>query len=256
MGVEYRHYLVPERRSFRPSGASLIELISALRDAGFLPTPKLAASGRLAYGNQRQHKLARKSGAHVRRPGDDFRKSFSALPVALEPEFFDIEALPEAIITFPIQSDDYPRSGLRYPLVPDWAEERDVYYDLELRISDDFQCCTSEQMQHAPGKCVCGAVAQASYFDPVFYAGRIPRACQTCGAELEPSGWPATYREPFGLKARARAIQGGLVMRFAIVIDTGKMIPDSEHGITAARELVRLASATLEVGLVEFSEIH
>jgi hypothetical protein len=45
-------------------------------------------------------------------------------------------------------------------------------------------------------------------------------------------------------------------MRFAVVINTGKMIPDSEKGITAAPDLVRLASAALDVSLVELGEIH
>ena len=220
MGIEYKHYLIPEDNTHKPRPEKLSKLVSALLKGGFVAEAGTDAFGRMTFETSTTYEHAERTGCYAHL-GD---RTYSSFPCPCSEE--DIAALGEKDfkLVWPVESTN--ESGLKYPLspFPGWG---DAYYELQLHVATDFVYHLSERIDpFVEVACKCGRSLE--YYDesatmaayPVYYDGRIHRACPTCGSAFRPQELVAKVRDGWTGEATSRS--GGATYLFAVVIDCGK----------------------------------
>lgn len=198
MGVEYRHYLVPGDRGFRPDPPGLARLVAALRDSGFIPPDGASPDGvvRLLH------------------DGGEARPWVDA----------DLAATAEGDRRLAWSVEDFAASGLADPFGRRPGD--DSYYDLEIHLAGDYVAPVSESIEPiADPTCGCGRdlAYEAEDRSPFAFTGRIRLACPDCGSPFRPGDHAARMTDPATGAASERP--GGSAYRFALAIDCGKAIP-------------------------------
>lgn len=228
MGVEFRLFLIPRDSAARPDSAAISRLLASLRREHFV-----------------EGQLTRRT-----KPTNDGNK-----PI-LDADFAALGA-GEALAFFNVS--DHVALGLRHPLVSPYTDEDGgSYYDLELRLSDDFITNGNEYIDPIDENCRCGEALgyQPEHQDDLFYSSRIRRTCPRCGEPYRPQDRPVTLRNPMTGEDKP-PLSGGLTYRFAIVVDCGKSLPvetDAEPTFTA--EFRQACEEALGVRLYEVGEFY
>lgn len=226
MGVEYRALLLPPSSGFRPSPAQLAALVEALTADAWIAGP-----GEL---------LRERHGETEPMPEAPDAAWFAELP-------------PECVLRWAFERLDED-DEVQYPFDIEPGEE--VYFDIELALSDDFVYRTNEGIDpFATTQCRCGTeLARYDDDDPLYDSARIARVCPGCGAAVDPSSWKADVRDPF--TGQERSVPGGATSRFAVVIDCGKALPSEDDAVPVAPELIATCRRALGVELHEIGEVY
>lgn len=228
MGVEYRHFVVPRARGFRPAPEALARFVEDL-DRGFWIPPD--------------------AGPRVRAPGRP-DETLSRNP---DEAWFAGRASADLILSWDVE--DLEADGVRNHLASGAPEDEELYADVQLHLATDYVLRTSDVVEpFASTRCPCGAEleyevpAHDSRGDP-FYSPRLRRTCP-CGRGFDPSELEVTVHDPWtGEPSRLR---GGLAYRFALVIDRGKCLP--EPPVTLAPELASLLRGRFGTSFCEVGE--
>jgi hypothetical protein len=254
MGVEYKHYLIPEDNTYKPRPEDLSRLVNALLEDGFVAETGTDAFKKMTFSIYGYYEYADSTGcfAHV---GDRTYRSFPC--PCFEQE---IAALGERDfrLVWPVQSSN--DSGLMYPLTP-FPEWGDAYYELELHMAKDFVYHMSELVDPFK-KVVCGCGRSLDYDPetnwgaghPVYYDCRIYRRCPSCGRLFRPQELVARLRDGHTGEKHQRA--GGATYLFAVVIDCGKGWPRQAWPIRATSESLGLVTRTLGQRFYEIGDIY
>jgi len=142
-------------------------------------------------------------------------------------------------------------SGLRYPLEPLPEPGDETYYDIEIHVAPDYVYHWSELIMTFDEEPVCSCGTSAVFELPkgqrqVFFAEeRIRRKCEKCGEKVNLDKTKAVVRDAW--TSRKSRLRGGAAYRFALLVDCGKCLPDSEGGeISASQEMVGTIEDTLQ----------
>lgn len=213
MGVEYRHYLIPEDNTFSPDPEALCRLVNALLDGDFVPLSTADRFSKNSYEEATSDCVVQTK-----------NRSLAFFPCPCSPR--DVAALGDQDfkLCWSVQSLD--ESGLVYPLVsiPEFC---DPYYEIEIHMASDFIECGSELIDPLVGAaCRCGR--KLDYWDQnenviVFSEKRLHRVCPACGRPFRPQEFSARVRD--GRTGVAIDRPGGVTYRFAVVVDCGKAYP-------------------------------
>ncbi len=252
MGVEYRCYLIPRPNTFRPRPDAALELVTRLRDDGWLLGPDDPALAQIPFEQSLLYKPAQGHGHYALTVGRE--DSFTA-PL---PELFDSYADRDLMVVWPVES--LGTSGLRYPLEPlpfdDPTDAANCYYEVQLHFGRDFIYHTSEIIDpfEPPPTCPNGHTVECepeSDEDP-FYSARLAARCPQCGAAFDPTQLSAAGRN--GWTGDAMHKQGGATYRFAVVIDCGKLFGRRQHRFHP--RLKSLVERTLDIETYEVEDFY
>ena len=254
MGVEYRHYLIPEDNTYKPGPENLCRLVDALLAGGFVARAGTDAFRRMTFGGYSDYEHAEQTGCYVHL-GDG---TYSSFPCPCSAR--DIAALGEQDfqLVWPVQSSN--ESGLKYPLKP-FPEWGDAYYELQLHLETDFVYHTSEVID--PFRrvlCECGQSLEYDHEtawrreNPVYHDGRIRRTCPTCRRLFRPQELVARIRDGYTGEASHRV--GGATYRFAVVIDCGKGFARKGWPIRATEEFLDPVTRALGQKLYEIGDFY
>ena len=186
MGVEYRHFLVPRDRTFRPAPPQLARLVERLVADRWLP---------------RDPPALRIDGAEAAPWPLDVR-AFTALAARDVSARWDVDDI----------------HALRYPFATPLVED-EGYYRLRLDLGVDLHHHAGELVDPVDRVCACGASLEHAR-DHTFV--RLRARCPACGAGFDPSATPVEIRDWNG---EAHVLLGGGAYRFGLVVDVGKCIP-------------------------------
>ncbi|WP_435016405.1 hypothetical protein TA3x_003971 [Tundrisphaera sp. TA3] len=263
MGVEYRHYLIPEDNTFRPGPEELCRLVDALIGGDFVAVPgsdRFARMSAKAYSSY--NKVALETGCFIDL-GDDGRPPFDGrVPFACPPSAQDIAALGDRDyrLVWPVESSN--ESGLEYPLTP-FPEWGDAYYDLELRMAGDYVYhCSGLIDPFDDVACRCGLGLDYSEDDTdaaldrllVFHETRIRRLCPGCGTQFRPQDRTARVRD--GRSGEVVDRPGGATYRFAIVVDCGKGFAREGWPMRASQAFLKALEGALGRRFYQVGDIY
>ncbi len=258
MGVEYRHYLIPEENDFRPGPVEAARLIAALVEARFVarteadpfPTP---------FSYSQTHEYTEGSSCFLLTPADRGAVG-DGRPWPSPCKAEDLARLGAGDFRLGWDVEPLETSGLVYPLteVPD-----DAYYTLELHFADDFVYETSEQIDPFRDSDVTCCDRRLDYWvpndeeGPSMFAQRIRRTCPSCGREFRPQHHLANHRHPLtGERRERRERLGGATYRFAVFVDCGKCFPYPVKRFLMNRDLVAIVERTLGRTFYEIGTVY
>lgn len=266
MGTEYKLFVVPRDRTWRPDAAALIRLLDVLREERWLPRDEQLDVGDDALAEEEERDFS---------PPTAFvyvEDQESTLPLGVDPAWVEERSAGELTLMWNV--DEYAHIDLRYPFT-----RRDRPYnfcEISIHLTQDYVFEPEHTLFHAfqpprrprffgwfqrkpaepvfPGiPCACGA--RLDYTRPkwgwVSYE-RIRRHCESCGAPFDPTGLPATVQDGYGHTAK---IPGGCTYRFALIFDCQKSIP-SERAFTLHPDLISLIERHFGQGFETVSEYY
>jgi hypothetical protein len=108
MGIEYRHYLMPVSRPFRPSPKQVVELISIFRAARWIATPDAASFKKVKFETTAENEHAGESGAFAKT-----KKGIRPLEPNPAPDLLADLMEDDAILEWPVEH--IGRADLEYP---------------------------------------------------------------------------------------------------------------------------------------------
>jgi len=268
MGVEYKHYLIPEDNTYTPGPEALSRLIDALLDGGFAAREGADGFKMSALDATSDDDFAGTIGCFVQ-TRDQGRSPFpcpcSADDIAaLEGQDFKIVWPIAALegqdfkIVWPVESSN--ESELAYPLSP-FPEWGDPYYDLEIHMATDFVYHQSELIDpFVDAACRCGR--KLDYYEDdgmigprdVFPDARIRRACPACGRPFRPQEFVGQVRD--GRTGVTIDRPGGVVYRFAVVVDCGKGFAREGWPIRASEAFLDATTRALGQTFYQVGDIY
>jgi hypothetical protein len=265
MGIEYRHYLIPQPNEFRPTPEQLRILIDQLRSGGWICNPDAPYFRKMTFKTYSYFPHARRSGAYFQvavahakprsraRGLQVFRREFQPLPYPLSIEELATLLTRDLIIGWPVEN--LAASGLNYPFEENRWPADETYYKLEMQVAEDYIDTHSEQINPSGGKVICECSASLEYHndDDIFYAGRIHSSCPKCGKRVDVSARLVGIRDAW--TGKEWNVAGGATHRFAIVIDCGKSVPSENDEPTLKYELIELCEQTLGCQFVEIGTL-
>ncbi|MHB1048037.1 MAG: hypothetical protein ACYC4P_18705 [Thermoanaerobaculia bacterium] len=223
MSTEYRHFLVPTPRSWRPSPAALAAFIQLLTEEHLLPSAR---------------------GSHFV-SGDDENADYDdpSLPVAL----LNTPSGLNLAVPFPVTTDwlanvmatdfrlswpvDEPQAlNVLYPFVPTAPELEAPSFRFTVHSGLDYvyvQGPNVGPLRRFPfrsPRCVCGI--ELEYRSNVRYVLDGPRlraVCPSCRTEFHPERYSSRITDDW--TGATRKVPGGLVYRFAVVLECEKALP-------------------------------
>ncbi|APW58911.1 hypothetical protein [Paludisphaera borealis] len=254
MGVEYKHYLIPEDNTYAPGAEALSRLVDALLDGGFVPRESTDSFNNSTFKTTADDAHARTTGCFAQTR--DQRSSSFPCPCSAR----DVAPLGEQDfkLVWPVESSY--ESGLQYPLNP-FPEWGDPSYDLEIHVARDFVYHQSELIDpFVDAACRCGRNLD-EYWDEgtieaiaVFGDARIPRACPACGRPFRPQEFVAQVRD--GRTGEPISRPGGVVYRFAVVVDCGKAFAREEWPIRASEAFTATIARALGQTFYQVGDVH
>lgn len=277
MGVEYRHYLVPEDRTFAPDAGGIARLVEALRARRWILTPEHPAF--LA-----QHAAREKIPAHeatggyalrtVDNPGAPRMLKLAdhaiAAPIPVTADWISSLRTPtstdpqrdELALVFTVDSGDegFDGAAIAYPFAA--GEDESGYHDVVIHASRDFVHHASESMDPIDTLCTCGqdlAYQPDPYNLDVWLAirheERIRARCPRCASPFNPSQRRSSRRDS-GTGKPLPPLAGGGAYRFALLVDCGKGWPRDCGPIAIAPAFLDTCATTLGARLVDFGEFY
>lgn len=246
MGVEYRHYLMPAARPFRPDAEVVLQLIGALRAARWIVDPGSPALEKMSFGVMADSEHAKRSGGYARTG-----ERASALPEKLTVDALEELIAGDAILTWPVER--IGDAGLEYPFEVE-AVDPETYYDFQLHFCADYVHHASESIDPLDGLACCEPLEFEPAGEDIFYARRIRATCPACARPFDPSTKKTEVRDPWS--GAARSLPGGAAYRFAIVIDCGKWLPNNDAAVPLRREFKQLCEKTLDQKLVDVGQVY
>lgn len=260
MGVESRHFLIPRPNRFRPSAGDLCAFIELLAKEHWIHDPQDPLRAHpLQQECMTYHSYARGSGVFCRTPAPK-NDGYSAVTFPVSEKWLAKMMERELLLVWPVTG--MKGTGLRYPLQPrpEVPYPDDPYYDLQIRLCQDYVYHTSELIDPfpAPPRCDCGT--ELSFHvkrgRDIYYSGRIHFHCPDCGNEFEPSRLAARVRNGW-TGSEIGFIPGGACHRFAVSINCGKCLPEREKGnIAFDPELVELFERQLGCQFYQLNDLY
>jgi hypothetical protein len=229
MGVEYKLWMIPQKRSFRPEADQMANLANALREGNWVPKPE--ADGQ----SSKVVELLPGVPVALELPptGVPFKKKpTKEQPFTAEPFTASwIEAHSEHELVLNWSVDDVHQAGVEYPFVFDpWPDSGPPYFCLKLVLSHDYFYHTDETVTPFDNNATrCACKEQLEYnggFAPGFSSGWIHYQCPKCGRTFDPTSLSCELVD--GLTGKVSRSKGGLTFRFALLVDCGKHYPPEE----------------------------
>ncbi len=240
MGVEYRHFLVPEDSSFRPAPEQIENLIKAWLENGYLDRSYPAEYAITGHNSTSFNLLKKENGI-------------------LSKKIFNLLSKKQLLLKWEAYFGD---TDLRnYPLstLPE-GDLQEVYFDFELHLTDDFTYPLS-QLVYGLEQVVCQCGEELSYdldTDPIS-PHRIKRKCK-CKKEFRPQDHTGIIRS--GFTGEEIELPGGGTYRFAIVVDCGKCLPFPREAeirepfIQADKKFLTICENALDTKFFEINDIY
>jgi hypothetical protein len=248
VGVEYRHYLMPASRPFRPDASQTVGLIEALRAGRWIADPASPSFKKMKFQTTHAAEHAKKCGAFA----VTVRNKPFPLPSPLAADSLAKVIAGDAVLTWPVE-----RMGdakLEYPFDIDPVDP-EAYYELQLHFSQDYVHHSSEIIEPLEGLECCGEALEINLGDDdVFYSSRIRATCPGCKRPFDPSKKSVNTQDMW--TGEPGALRGGGAYRFAIVVDCGKFIPGSDKAVPLRRQFKALCEKTLGQKLVDVGDMY
>jgi hypothetical protein len=219
MGVDYRVWLVPKDRAFKPNAEQIAALANALREGGWVPQPDAAA--------QRSNLLELLPGGGLIE-GKPFR-SEPFQETRFEPSWVAFHSDHELVFEWWV--NDATQSHVQFPFtfVP-YPESGFTYFGVSLIIGPEYFYEMADNVMPFPEsetQCHCGE--QLAY-ETDDLSGlpphRIRPKCPKCGGAFDVSKASAEIMDVF--TGERRSVAGGLAFRFSLQIDAHKNFPSEE----------------------------
>jgi len=219
MGIDYRVWLVPKDRAFRPNAGQIAALANALREGGWVPRPDADA--------QRSNLLELLPGGGP--IGKKPTRSQLFQETRFEPSWVAFHSDHELVLEWWVNDAAQSRVQFPFTFVPD-PESGFSYFGVRLIIGHEFFYETAENLMPFPEsetQCRCGE--QLAYWTGAV-AGipsqRIRPKCPKCGNDFDVSKISAEILDAF--TGERRFVAGGLAFQFALQIDAHKNFPHEE----------------------------
>lgn len=147
MGVDYRVWIFPQQREFRPSAEHVAALANALRDGGWVPTPEAPGQRSQVIELLPGNNVAGKKPAKIHEfDNEPFTPSWVESHCQHELVMhWDVQDLREAGVQYPFVFDPYPNSG-------------PPYFYIRLILGNDYFYWTGENVMpfdEAATECTC-----------------------------------------------------------------------------------------------------
>lgn len=277
MGVEYRHYLVPEDRTFAPDAEGLARLVEALRAHGWILTPAHPAFFAQFTAPEKlpPHEA---TGGYALRTVDNPQAprrltnadTAIAVPLPVTAEWLSSLRSPasaspqrdELALVFPVNSADeeFGEAAIAHPLTP--GEDEAGYHDIVLHVSRDFILHDSESTHPIDTRCACGqdleygpdALDRAVWL-AIRHEQRLHARCPRCKSAFDPSKRKSGRRDGSTGKALP-PLAGGGAYRFAIIVDCSKGWPRDGGALAIAPAFRAACTGAIGVRLVDFGEYY
>jgi hypothetical protein len=219
MGVDYRVWVLPRQRSFRPSAEQFARLANALRDGNWAPMPDTPGQGSQIIELLPGNSVAGKKPARV--------QGFDNIPFTSS--WVEFHSQHELVMDWHVRN--LREAGVQYPFVFDpYPDSGPPYFYVRLILGRDYFYWTGENVMpfdDATTECVCGE--QLSFWTDWAHgtpSQRIQMVCPQCGQRFDPSGKACDILD--GWSGAPTPLIGGLTFRFALVVDCHKYWPHDE----------------------------
>lgn len=211
MGVDYRVWVIPQQRTFRPSPDQVASLANALREGGWVPKPE--APGQ----NSEVIELL---------PGEsNASRSQKFAAESFTPGWVEFHCQHELLLSWDVLN--MTQADVRYPFIFDpYPDFGPPYFHIYLILGDHYFYWTGENVMpfdQQATRCTCGE--QLGYEAGWSGAGsqRIYRFCPKCGQNFDPSTIACDVLDAW--TGESRSLLGGHVFRFALLVDCHKYFP-------------------------------
>jgi|SRR5208282_4265590 len=218
MGVDYRVWLVPKDRAFRPNAAQIAALANALREGGWVPRPDADAQ------KSKLLELLPGGGPIGKKPC----RSELFQETRFEPSWVAFHSGHELVFEWWVNDATQSRVQFPFTFVP-YPESGHTYFGVRLIVGHEYFYWTGENVMPFPEsetQCHCGE--QLAYWTGAL-AGipsqRIRTKCPKCGTAFD---LLRTSAEIMSFTGERRSVAGGLAFRFALQIDAHKNFPHEE----------------------------
>jgi hypothetical protein len=220
MGVDYRVWLIPRQRSFRPASDQIAKLANALRKGKWVPMPDASGQSSKAV-----ELLPGKTST-----GDKPHRSEPLAPTAIEAGWIELHSQHEFVLEWWV--NDAAQSNVQFPFtfVP-YPESQHTYFGIRLMAGPEYFYWTGENVMpfgDSATQCECGE--QLAYWTG-FAAGvpsqRIHSQCPACGRAFDISEIEGEIMDCW--TGERHPLLGGLAFRFALQVDCHKNFPHEEE---------------------------
>jgi hypothetical protein len=220
MGVDYRVWIIPRERAFRPRVDQVASLANAMREGGWVPMPD--ASGQ----QSRVDELlagADKAGRRLRRSHDFTEEPFT-------PGWVEFHSQNELVLHWDVRNTD--TAGVQYPFNFDpYPDSQPPYFHVFLILGDSYFYRTGDNVlpfDEQYTTCACGEqLAHWIGWSEGAGSERIHRICPKCGKIFDPSEIACDLLD--GWTRESQLLAGGLTFRFALMVDCHKSWPHEEE---------------------------
>ena len=136
----------------------------------------------------------------------------------------------------------------------DFDDRHGTYYDLRFWLSPDYVAVTSETLEGFDDSlCECGhELAHEKPRDVFSPCEHYPLRCPSCGVAFRPQD--RQFKVRCGYTGEESMVKGGTVFRFAIEIDCGKCIPESDVAFNS--EFRDVCSSSLACDFIELGSVY
>jgi hypothetical protein len=220
MGVDYRVWIFPKQRGFRPGAEQLSGLANALRDGCWVPKPE--APGQLSRFSEL---LPGNSETRIKPTRTE---KFGSEPFS--PSWIEFHSEHELVMDWYVRNQK--EAGVQYPFVFDpYPDSGRPYFYIRLISGHEYFYWIGENVapfDDADTTCVCGdqLAYWTGYADGVG-SQRIHYICPKCARCFDPSAKTCQILD--GWTGEPAPLLGGLTFRFALVVDCHKYWPREEE---------------------------
>jgi hypothetical protein len=222
MGVDYRVWLLPTDRAFKPSAEQIAGLANGLRNGRLVPQPDAPGQKssllELLPGEDEGplHKKPSRSEPFAAKP---FEPSWVASHGDNEVVFeWWVNDAAESQVDFPFAFVPYPETGL-------------TYFGIRVIVGDEYFYWTGETVMPFPEsetQCRCGEqLAYWTGFASGVPSQRIHRECPKCRRAFDVCAIVGEIIHPW--TGESRSVRGGMAFRFALQVDAHKNFPHNEE---------------------------
>jgi hypothetical protein len=220
MGVDYRVWLIPKQRSFRPNAGQIAALANALRESKWVPMPEAGGQRSKAF-----ELLPGKDAPTDHKPG----QSQAFPPVAIESSWVEPHMNNEFVLEWWV--DDSGQAGVKFPFVIVPYPDPSQYFGIRMILGREYFYWTGENVApfaDSATHCACGdPLAYWTGFASGVPSQRIHPQCPVCGRAFDLSSISCDVLD--GWTGKPRSLPGGLAFRFALQVDCHKNFPHDEE---------------------------
>jgi hypothetical protein len=220
MGVNYRVWVIPKQRSFRPLADQVANLANALREGEWVPKPDAAGP----------HSKILELLPSDKPTGLKPVRTHAFTEEAITPGWVEFHSQHELVLHWSVQNQK--AAGVQFPFVFDpYPDSGPPYFQMSLILGDEYFHFTGENVmdfEEQATRCECGE--QMAYWTGWAQGApsqRIHRICPQCGRNFDVSGISCDVIE--GWTGEHRPLAGGLTFRFGLLVDCHKYWPHEEE---------------------------